>query len=42
MVHFDCGYNELKSFEFAPKIIRGSFDCDSNNIKTFEYFPRFC
>jgi len=49
--YFDCSYNNryvcgysynnLTSFEYAPRIIRGDFICNDNNIKTFEYFPSF-
>ncbi len=41
MVSFNCNTNELTSFEYPPKIIRGNFDCEWNNIKSFEYFPSF-
>jgi len=36
---FFCCSNNLKSFQYAPKIIRGDFRCNYNNIKSFEYFP---
>ncbi len=38
MVIFVVIGNQLTSFKFAPKIIRGDFYCQCNNIKTFEYF----
>ncbi len=41
MDDFYCSNNNLTSFEYAPKIIRGGFYCRNNNIKTFEYFPSY-
>ena len=38
--HFNCNFNNLKSFEGSPVEVNGNFSCHNNNLTSFEYAPR--
>ena len=38
--YFDCGRNQLTSFEGSPVEVNGSFYCYQNKLTSFEYAPK--
>ena len=37
---FFCSYNNIKTFEGAPKEVNGVFCCDYNQLTSFKYAPK--